>query len=374
MRAIAVLALLLPAPRTAATIRVPEDRPTVQAAVDAARDGDTVLVSPGLYRECVTVRKSVTIASRFLETKDPSDVERTVIEGKGKPVITVPKGSDVRVLGLTLRNGEDGILCDGGRIEALHNRMISNGEGVSFEGGRGIVRANLLEGSGDDGVDCDGATDALIEDNVIRNNRDDGVEVRLHAYTGPRLSIVIRNNFFSGNREDGVQLIDYPGLSDRLIRIEGNVIHLTAMAGVGCMPDGETRENYRGAPLKEPVWVLGNTFVDNAYGLTGADNMLVANNIFVGTKHVAVRRLQGESAAGPNLFWRNGADFEGADPVRGGALVADPLLDKDYRLREGSPAIDAGAASLEHRGVKALDLAPPAYAGKAPDLGAFERK
>jgi plastocyanin len=44
-----------PEPGDGATLRVPEDHPTVQAAVDAARPGDLVLVGPGVYREAVRV-------------------------------------------------------------------------------------------------------------------------------------------------------------------------------------------------------------------------------------------------------------------------------------------------------------------------------
>src|SRR5687768_16244262 len=35
----------------AATIHVPADQPTIQAAIDASASGDTVLVAPGTYYE-----------------------------------------------------------------------------------------------------------------------------------------------------------------------------------------------------------------------------------------------------------------------------------------------------------------------------------
>lgn len=107
-------------------IRVPEDRPTLQAAVDAARDGDTVFVSPGLYRENVRIRgKTITLASRFLQSRDPRDIERTAIDGGGRTVITVEKdaGPQTRIVGFTLQNGVDGICLNGAWIQILHNRL-----------------------------------------------------------------------------------------------------------------------------------------------------------------------------------------------------------------------------------------------------------
>ena len=39
----------------AATLRVPQDYPTIQAAINAAHNGDLVLVSPGVYNENLTL-------------------------------------------------------------------------------------------------------------------------------------------------------------------------------------------------------------------------------------------------------------------------------------------------------------------------------
>jgi hypothetical protein len=185
------------------------------------------------------------------------------------------------------------------------------------------------------------------------------------------LNIVIRRNVFTGNREDGLQLIDYPGKSDRTFRIERNLFVNNAMAAIGCMPDGDTKEKYSGADMAEPVFIINNTFLDSHYAITGGDNMLLLNNVIIHTAKVALTRIHGDSVAGPNLLWSNETDFEDCDLNPAAFISRDPRLDAHDKPRPGSPCIDAGAASLEFHGEK-LVLPADSYSGKAPDLGAFE--
>jgi serine protease len=61
-----VLVLALPYTTNAATIRVPADQPTIQAAIDAATSGDIVLVAPGAYYEAINFNgKNITVTSEL---------------------------------------------------------------------------------------------------------------------------------------------------------------------------------------------------------------------------------------------------------------------------------------------------------------------
>jgi len=101
-----------PAPAFAAsgrTIRVPGDAKTIQGAVDQAKRGDLVLVSPGVYKETVTVTTDGIVLRGV-------DRNRTILDGefeRGNGVFVV--GADgVAVENLTARNfTENGFFWNG---------------------------------------------------------------------------------------------------------------------------------------------------------------------------------------------------------------------------------------------------------------------
>ncbi|HKY13806.1 MAG TPA: right-handed parallel beta-helix repeat-containing protein [Microthrixaceae bacterium] len=100
---------------TGSTIAVPGDHETIQAAVDAAEPGDLVLVSPGVYKEEVTV-----------ETED------IVIRGTDR--------NEVIIDGEFLRDNAIKVFSNGVAVENLTVRN-ANGNGVFFTGdyGKGVI-------------------------------------------------------------------------------------------------------------------------------------------------------------------------------------------------------------------------------------------
>ncbi|MCB9831643.1 MAG: hypothetical protein H6807_04140 [Planctomycetes bacterium] len=119
------------------THRVPADQPSIQAAIDAAVDGDVVLIAPGVYHEnLVIVQKDLVLRG--------AGPEASVVDGS-QQVLPV-----LRVVG--------------GQV-----RAVVTIEGLRFEGGRGRLSAPDGVRAEAGGIDLERAA-ATIRDCVIANN------------------------------------------------------------------------------------------------------------------------------------------------------------------------------------------------------------
>ena len=170
------------------TILVPADYPSIQEAIDASTDGDTVIVSPGTYYEGIEFKgKNITLQSE--DPTSPSVVENTVIgwqEGTPNYTIVTFAGTenDKCVLsGFTITHDQiyksyPGIEGNGTRATIMHNRIIKNGEdqeharyGGGISGCHGLIKSNVIAENyavvdGGGLYECNG----VIEGNIIKQN------------------------------------------------------------------------------------------------------------------------------------------------------------------------------------------------------------
>ena len=167
-------------------INVPGEESSIQAAIDAAVDGDTVLVDEGVYYENINFKgKAITVASKFILDNDEAQIAQTVIDGSqpidpdNASVVLMVSGEDsTSVLnGLTITGGL-------GTKDKVYNYFIGGGVFIGWSGGK-IVN-NIITGN------------SLTEEEFVV------VGGGIYAdILDANLSIIIRNNSINNNRIQG---------------------------------------------------------------------------------------------------------------------------------------------------------------------------
>ena len=208
------LGITLTLPLSAATIHVPGDQPTIQAGIDAAVDGDTVLVADGTWtgpgnRDIDFLGKAVTVRSENGREACTIDCEGNSSNLHRAFLLVNGEGPGSVIQGFTIIDGYH--TGDGGAIHAsgsspriLDNAFISN---VSWDsggaircGGTTLIKGNIFEENFAI-FDYGGAVflqggSVLLENNIIENNTADygGGGIACRGGTPTFVNNLIRNN------------------------------------------------------------------------------------------------------------------------------------------------------------------------------------
>ena len=389
------------------TINIPSDYATIQQGINAANDGDIVLVQPGTYTENINFNgKNITVASLFLTTQDTSYISQTIIDGnENGSVVTFNSEEDTTsvLCGFTITNGDacgdgwpdnigGGILCWIRSSPTLNNLIVVNNS--AYDGG---------------GIFCGWETSTNIENVIIKENIADHRGGGIYCYhsTVSIEDVIIKENNADSNGGGIICLSSSPVLRD--VKIIGNS---TDWRGGGVYCETSTPylkrvsiiNNYSEAGggiscyfnstiSLENVIIINNVANDVGSGICSLDNcsLNIVNSIVSdneGTHCIHVVYGNTTTIAYSNFYNNQGGNFYGVNPSIGVNVTTnangdscdayyniqfDPLFvdafNGDYHLSWANyPIADSTKSPCIDAGDPSSPLDPD---GTIADMGAF---
>lgn len=177
---IIVSLLILPVSADAKTITVGQsglaDYDSINEADFWANDGDTIVVSSGIYHEKIEIQRNVTLIAK---SKNPEDTILQSTEIEGPTILIWSHASNVTIEGFTIRGYFDdsrkqsftGISVTAGS-NIIRNNIIENyrydGIGLSTSGNS--IYGNTISNT-ETGIRSGRSSQNLIYDNLITNNQ-----------------------------------------------------------------------------------------------------------------------------------------------------------------------------------------------------------
>ncbi len=242
-----------------ATIIVPDTYPTIQAAINAANSGDTILVKEGTYYEHVVINKCITLIGE--------DRDRTIIDGASTGTVMNITVSKVNVTGFTIQNSGDhydhGIYVFSSFCNITYNIVKNCRYGIKLDNSTDIIiSGNTVTESSFVAVKMDGSSkNTLSRNNITSNRYGIGLDYSLDN--------TIAGNNITNNDEGGIGLYRSPNNVISLNNITNN------RKGIG-IPDYPSTN----------ITIYGNKITNNEYGiiLIGSGNKIYHNNFIDNTQ------------------------------------------------------------------------------------------
>jgi len=178
----------------------PANFSTIQAALDAATDGDTIIVRDGYYTGAGN--RDIDFQGKAVHLKSENGPENCIIDAQGTQAephkcFDFSNSSDWAIEGFTLTGGSHGgLYCVDSSGSICSNTILLNtgGSGINCYRSAAIIADNSIEGNNGYGISCS-YSPLEISGNTVRGNAAGGISGN---------PAVIIDNLITGNTGTGI--------------------------------------------------------------------------------------------------------------------------------------------------------------------------
>jgi parallel beta-helix repeat protein len=318
---------------------------TIGAAVTAAAAGDTIQVARGLYKENVTITKSLSLVG--------AGSENTTIDATGKlNGITITGASNVTITGFTVENANaSGIWITGSSfVTVSDNRVTDNNKGLITSGasptcpvlaGTPYEKGEALDCG--EGIFLSGVDHSVIAGNTVTNNAGG---ILLTDDTGATHDNLVSNNYVVRNVPDcGITVPSHSGLGVYQNTISGNEVSYNGDAGVGIFAPGPGSKTYANVVIGNRMRGNGipGVSMHNHAAPAGAPPVIFSDNMIIGNDISGNGADDADAAtSGPT-----GINVFSLAPMTGTVIAQNIIHDEALDIVIKTPAT-TGAAFLVH--------------------------
>ncbi len=268
-----IFTLFISNPLQARIIHVPADFSTIQAGINGAVDGDTVLVARGHYYERINFAgTAILVASNFIFDNDTTTIDSTVIDGENTGTVVVFPGSASTLQGFTITNGysTEGERTYGWSGKSIITNNIMTGDYANYadaeihrEDGPPVITNNIIIGNDGDGIYCKGYVPKITKNTTSNNFTAPGGGISCWSVTPTIKHNVVTNN--SGNGiycETSSPTID----SNNVINNGGSGIRCEEFSSPTIGSNAILSNSFGGIYCREysSPTIINNTIIDNS--------------------------------------------------------------------------------------------------------------
>ncbi|WMW25326.1 right-handed parallel beta-helix repeat-containing protein [Methanolobus sediminis] len=191
------------------------DYTTIQDAINDAAEGDTIIVTDGIYAECIIINKGIVLRS------ENGAENTTLLEGEPAPIIN--------------------IYADNVTIDGFNVTGSGTYEGISLSSSNDSIIINNTCTVNSFGIYLDHSNNITVTDNILNNNINAGILTSYSSYN------TLTNNEINNNGNDGIYLhtSSYNTLTDNFVNYnEGTGIYLDNSCNNNTIEHNRVHDNY----------------------------------------------------------------------------------------------------------------------------------